>query len=35
MNREKLYEYLDIESPQDFEYFENMAALLECEEDIP
>ncbi len=35
MNREKLYEYLDIESPRDFEYFENMAALLECEEDIP
>lgn len=35
MNREQLYEYLDIDTPADFEYFENMAALLECEEDIP
>ena len=34
MNREQLYEYLDIDTPADFEYFENMAALLECEEDI-
>lgn len=33
MNREQLYEYLDIDTPADFEYFENMAALLECEED--
>lgn len=35
MNREQLYEYLDIDTPADFEYFENMAAFLECEEDIP
>lgn len=35
MNRENLYELLDIESAADFEYFENMASLLECGEDIP
>lgn len=34
MEKEKLYEFLDIESPVDFEYFENIAALLECDEDI-
>ena len=34
LNKEKLYELLDIEQPEDFEYFENIAALLECEEEI-
>ncbi len=34
MDREKLYKLLDIEGPQDFEYFENIAALLECEDHI-
>lgn len=32
MDREELYELLDIDTPADFEYFENLAALLECEE---
>lgn len=35
MDKEKLYELLDIEEAADFEYFENMAALLECSEYIP
>ncbi len=34
MDREELYELLDIDEPADFEYFENLAALLECEEYI-
>ena len=34
MDREELYELLDIEFPSDFEYFENLAALLECDEYI-
>ena len=34
MDREELYELLDIEAPSDFEYFENLAALLECDEYI-
>ncbi|MCI6012833.1 MAG: hypothetical protein PUK54_04755 [Firmicutes bacterium] len=34
MDKEKLYELLDIDTPTDFQYFENLAALLECEEDI-
>lgn len=34
MDRERLYEILDIEEPAEFDYFENMAALLECEENI-
>ncbi len=34
LNKEKLYQLLDIEEPEDFEYFENIAALLECEEEI-
>ncbi len=34
MDREELYELLDIEEPADFEYFENLAALLECDEYI-
>ena len=32
MDREELYELLDIDTPADFEYFENLAALLECDE---
>ena len=35
MNREQLYEYLDIDTPADFEYFENMADLVEAEAEIP
>lgn len=34
MDREELYELLDIDEPADFEYFENLAALLECDEFI-
>lgn len=34
MKKEELYELLDIESPEDFQYFENMAELFECDEDI-
>lgn len=34
MDKEKFYELLDIESGQDFMYFENFAALMECDEDI-
>ncbi len=35
MDKESLYELLDIEEPADFEYFENLSALLECDEYIP
>ena len=35
VNREELYELLDIEEPADFQYFETIASLLECEEEIP
>ena len=34
MTREEFYEILDIDSGSDFSYFENMAALLECEKEI-
>lgn len=34
MDKEKLYELLDIDTPADFQYFENLAAMLECDEDI-
>lgn len=34
MNYEELLEFLDLTSPEEFEYFENLADLLECEEDI-
>ena len=34
LDREKLYEILDIEEAADFQYFENLAALFECEEEI-
>ncbi len=35
MDKEKLYELLDIETPEDFQYFENFAALVEYDEEIP
>lgn len=34
MNRDKLYEILDIKAPVEFEYYENLAALLEADEHI-
>ena len=34
MDKEKLYEMLDIDTPADFQYFEDLAELLECEEEI-
>lgn len=34
MNKDKLYEMLNIESGIEFEYFENMSDLLECDEYI-
>lgn len=34
MNKETLFELLDIESGDDFEYFENFADLVESSEDI-
>lgn len=34
MTKTEFYDILDIDSPADFQYFENLAAFLECEEDI-
>ena len=34
MDRDELFELLDIDSGADFQYFENFADLVECEEDI-
>lgn len=34
LTKKELYELLDIDVPADFQYFENLAALLECEDDI-
>lgn len=34
MDKESLYQMLDIEEPGDFQYFENFADLIECGEDI-
>ena len=34
MTKEKLYEMLEIDSPADFEYFEQLAELLETSEEI-
>ena len=34
LTKNELYELLDIDVPADFQYFENLAALLECEDDI-
>lgn len=35
MTRDELFELLEIDTPADFEYFEQLAELLESEEDIP
>lgn len=34
LTKDKLYELLDIDAPRDFQYFENLAELIECEDDI-
>ena len=34
MTKERLYGLLEIDSPADFEYFEQLAELLECSEEI-
>lgn len=33
MTKKEFYEILDIDSPEDFQYFENLAAFLECDEE--
>lgn len=35
MDLKELLEYLDIDSPEDLEYFENMADLMESDDEIP
>ena len=34
MNYRDLLEYLDLDDPLDFQYFENLADIIECEEEI-
>ena len=34
LTKKELYELLDIDTPADLQYFENLAALLECEDEI-
>lgn len=34
MRKEEFYEILDIDYPGDFQYFENLAAFLECDEEL-
>ena len=34
MKKQELYDLLDIETPEDFQYFENLAAFFECEEEL-
>ena len=34
MTYKELYELIDIDSPSDFQYFENLAAYLECDEEL-
>ncbi len=34
MDKRELYAHLDIESPEEFEYFENLADFLECDEEL-
>lgn len=34
MDKERLYELLDIDSGEDFMYFDNFAGLVECDEEI-
>lgn len=35
MTKEELYELLELDTPEDFTYFEQMADLIETEDDIP
>lgn len=35
MNFEELLDLLEIDSPDDFAYFEHFAAIIECDEEIP
>ncbi len=35
MNRDSLYKLLEIDTPADLQYFEQVAELMECGEDIP
>ena len=35
MTLSQIYSMLDMDSPSDFEYFEQLADLIECEEEIP
>lgn len=35
MDLDKLLELIEIETPDDFAYFEHFAALVECDEDVP
>ena len=34
MTKQELYDLIDIDSPADFQYFENLAAFFECDEDL-
>ena len=34
MDKRELYAFLDIENPAEFEYFENLADFLECDEEL-
>lgn len=34
MDKRELYELLDIDTPSDFQYFENLAAFVECDEEL-
>ena len=34
MTKKELYELLDIETAEDFQYVENVSQYLECEEEI-
>lgn len=34
MDKRELYELLDIDVPSDFQYFENLAAFMECDEEL-
>jgi len=35
MNLEELLDLLEIDTPEDFGYFEHFATLIECDEEIP
>ncbi len=35
MTKDDLYNLLELDSPADFEYFEQLADLIECEDNIP